>query len=50
MKKYWCKHIAYVEEYIDGVKRRFWLISDGAIARPSWKYCPVCKTKRPKLK
>ena len=47
MKKVWCKHVRYYSWTTDGNKRYCWEVNSLMIPK-SWKYCPICKTKRPK--
>ena len=47
MKKVWCKHITRLDEVVDGDRRYSWWLNLCQI-RKNWKYCPICKTPRPK--
>lgn len=48
-KNYWCKHIDYLQERIDGSKRYSWWIKHDEVKK-NWKYCPICATPRPSNK
>lgn len=50
MKKFWCKHIHYSDNIIDGNKRYIWWMNRVDNIPPSWKVCPICQAERPTKK